>query len=183
MASPCLIPTRPLSFSAPSRRPLGNATFLSLRLSKTRLLRHMQGAHWGVLCRGTKLAAQRQAALRMSNTPPDPNRDPACFMFLLFVYADGSSQEYWEWQLSFSVSTLGTACLALGALCLALFRCLTREDEHSCDCDWDCDCECDCECGCDSCCCDCDGCSCNGCEERKGGSSPEYIKPAGYTNL
>ena len=39
----------PLPSPPPSGRPLGNATFLSLGISKTRLLRHMQGAQRGVL--------------------------------------------------------------------------------------------------------------------------------------
>ncbi|PRW58904.1 hypothetical protein C2E21_2642 [Chlorella sorokiniana] len=118
-------------------RPLGNATFLSMGFSKTRLLRNLP---------------------------------------------DGHTQELYEWQFTFSVSTLGLACFALGLLCLALFPCLSREDEDCCDCDCECgNCSCECECG---------GCSCglesDSSDEEAAVEStgcPEYIKAAGYTKL
>lgn len=98
------------------------------------------------------------------------------------THAGGRTQEFYEWKFTFSVSTLGLACVALGALCLALFPCLSREDE-------DCGCDCgDCECG--GCGCGCDACQEGGCEVEggeaaggKGGSSPDYIMAAGYTKL
>lgn len=187
-------------------RPLGNATFLSVGFSKTRLLRHLPGALrvlWSavLLAGGAKHQQPQQRSLRCIRTTPYRSPQPsllqeswewlqtlrltaACIICshppAPSSHAGGRTQEFYEWRFTFSVSTLALACVALGALCLALFPCLSREDEDCC-----CDCG-DCECG--GCGCGSDACQGSGCEGGeaaggKGGSSPDHIMAAGYTKL